>query len=231
MYCVLYKPFTTIMFWESDAGERTLVLSCSTLHRDTFVSMFWCFYCRLRGTWQAEGFVDMIFLSKGWRLHWNYRVKRPPIRHCILHSSCRKCLSSHASYCLEPQWDMTPDDVMTKQHFFFSFSNYLWLLLKRWMKTRASSRDCDVCALNFTECLIWIGLTMTFSLKITALVEYVFLNTVDHACTLLEYVKVLSRGKWSKNCTASLWKLWLRQDFVLVIPVWKQPGVNFHWVD
>lgn len=121
MYCVLYKPFTTIMFWESDAGERTLVLSCSTLHRDTFVSMFWCFYCRLRGTWQAEGFVDMIFLSKGWWLHWNYRVKRPPIRHCILHSSCRKRLSSHASYCLEPQRDMTPDDVMTKQHFFFLF--------------------------------------------------------------------------------------------------------------
>lgn len=54
-----------------------------------------------------------------------------------------------------------------------------------------------------------------------------FLNTVDHACTLLEYVKVLSRGKWSKNCTASLWKLWLRQDFVLAMPVWNQPGANF----
>lgn len=53
-----------------------------------------------------------------------------------------------------------------------------------------------------------------------------FLNTVDHACTLLEYVKVLSRGKWSKNCTASLWKLWLGKDFVLVIPVWKQPGAK-----
>lgn len=64
-------------FKESDAGERTLVLSCSTLHRDTFVSMFWCFYYRLRGAWQAKRFVDMIFLSKGWRLRWTYRVKRP----------------------------------------------------------------------------------------------------------------------------------------------------------
>lgn len=72
---------------------------------------------------------------------------------------------------------------------------------------------------------------MTFGLKISSTDGVCFLNTVDHACTLLEYVKVLSCGKWSKNCTASLWKLWLRQDFVLVIPVWKRPGTNLTWVD
>lgn len=81
---------------------------------------------------------------------------------------------------------------------FFSFFNYLRLLLKRWMKTRASSRDCDVCALNFTECLIWIGLTMTFSLKITALVEYVFWTpSIMHALywSMSKYYHVVNEAK------------------------------------
>lgn len=121
---------------------------------------------------------------------------------------------------------MMPDDMMTKQLLFYYY--YLWLLLKRWMKTRASSRKSDVCALNFTD---WVfDLNQPYDDIQSEKSQYwwnmFFLNTVDHACTLLEYVKVLSRGKWSKNCTASLWKLWLGKDFVLVIPVWKQPGAK-----
>ncbi len=116
-----------------------------------------------------------------------------------------------------------PDDMMTKQHFFY----YLQLLLKRWMKSRASSRN--AMSVHWIYRLsIWSESALQWhSIWNHSTDGVCFLNTVDHACTLLEYVKVLSRGKWSKNCTASLWKLWLRQDFVLVIPVWKQPGTNF----
>lgn len=44
---------------------------------------------------------------------------------------------------------------------------YLWLFLKRRMKTRASSRNATSAHWIYrqTEVLIWIGLTMTFSLK------------------------------------------------------------------
>lgn len=53
----------------------------------------------------------------------------------------------------------------------------------------------SVCCATVSECLTPIGLTMTSrkEKKKKAPVEYVFyLNTVDHACTLLEYFKVLS---------------------------------------
>lgn len=68
----------------------------------------------------------------------------------------------------------------------------------------------DLCALILlTEYLTWIGLTMMFGLK-SYTDDAGFLNT-DDACTLLEYLKVLSCGKWSRNCTVSLWKRTLKR--------------------
>lgn len=102
---------------------------------------------------------------------------------------------------------MTPDDMMTKQPFFL-----LSLIVTEkddWKLEPAVVSD--LCALILlTECLIWIGLTMTFGLK-SHTDDAGFLNT-DNACTLLEYLKVLSRGKWGRNHEAvSLWKLTLKR--------------------
>lgn len=60
MYCVLYKPFTTIVCWECDAGERdfgSVVFDVAQGHLCFHVLMFLLWIeRRLAG---LEGFVDI----------------------------------------------------------------------------------------------------------------------------------------------------------------------------
>lgn len=171
----------------------------STLHRDTLVSMFWCFF--LRHLAAGGGSVDMFLFFRTTAPLDLQGQNVPLIRHCILHLFCRNCLSCHASYCLSHNgtWCQTTWWPSTASISLVVFFLCYWKDLR---KTRASSRS-----------FIWIGLLMTFGSETTQ--EYVFWTPFNHACTLLECVKVLSCGKMKQNCTASLWKLWLWQDFVL----------------
>lgn len=90
--------------------------------------------------------------------------------------------------------------------FFFSFLSLCnW---KRWMKTRASSRD--VCALNLpTEYLIWIGLTDDIRSEITVLMEHVFSTpSIMHALywSMLKYYHVVNEAKTVQRvCGNWLW--------------------------
>lgn len=145
-----------------------------------------------------------------------------PIHRCILHSFCRKRLFNHASYCVRHNGKWWQTTWWPSSTFYY----YLWLLLKRWRKTKPAVVNATSAHWIY-RLSIWSESALRWHSVWNHRTDWTcFLNTVDHACTLLEFVKVLSRGKWSKNCTASLWKLWLWQDSVLVIPGWKNPDTD-----
>lgn len=111
---------------------------------------------------------------------------------------------------------------MTEHYFYFSQFFFLkkdiWLLLKTRMKTRASfgGGAMSVCWI-VSECLTPIDLTRTSwkEKEKKAPVEYVFyLNTVNHACTLLEYFKVLLHVVNEAKSVQPICGNWLRHDFV-----------------
>lgn len=90
--CFYYKciAFCINLLLQSCWRNLTRFLSCWTLHRDTLVSMFWCFYCRLWGVAGLRGFVDLNFLCKGWRLDLQGQTSSSLIVNCT-------CLSNHSS--------------------------------------------------------------------------------------------------------------------------------------
>lgn len=121
--------------------------------------------------------------------------RTPPSLICILHLSCRKCPSNHP-YLSRASMTWRPSSTL----FFFKLS----FLFKKRMNGKLCGREVDVRTLNWTQCSIWISLKTR---RIRALAEVCFL-TIDHACTLLECVKVLPRGKnlfvetvtWTRLC-------------------------------
>lgn len=146
-----------------------------------------------------------------------------PIRHCILHSSCWKRLSNHASYCLSHNGTWCQTTWWPSSTFFY----YIWLLLKRWMKTRASSRNSMSVQNLPTEYLIWIGLTVTFSLKTL----YWWNMFSEHRRSCMHFIGVMSKYHHVVNEAKTVQRVCGNCDYektwCWVIPVWKQLGTIF----
>lgn len=106
MNCVLYKSFTTIMFWESAAGESETF----AVAQELLVSVFRCVSCRRRGGEQAKGCVDRcsFLAADGAAGLTGSNVPQPTLVYCT-----RPVLNTLPVVRLASM----PEDVTTEQHF------------------------------------------------------------------------------------------------------------------
>lgn len=147
-----------------------------------------------------------------WRLHWTYRVKRRP---------------SVTLYCTGPVENVPPvPPLFVSGHMgtwcqttwwpsstFFPFLFFFKVIFDcHWKDEWTLSSLCTEPDRAFDPNRPYDDVNSQKSQQWWSLVS-------EHRWSCMHFIGVrqsVITCKWSKNCTAILWKLWLRQDFVLV---------------